>query len=464
MAGMADVVGAVIDRGASDWRIFQQNSSGTADIVVAGRWGAEKMVSVEVRLVHEDTSVPVAAHLNWQAARAGSDGTWSAVLKAVPAGGLYRLETHVRNEKNAPVVASQRGDMRHFLGVGDLWVIAGQSNSAGYGRGPAYDPPELGLHLFNNANRWTLATQPLNESTDTAHPRNREGANSGHGPWLHFARLIRRQVGIPIGLIQVSLGGSPLVSWNPTEPGDHPLYDLMLDAVKAVGGKVRGILWYQGCSDAGPEQASTYERRFIRAVRAWRKALKSPGLPVLTVQINRYFGPGDDNSILGWTILRDAQRLAARRIKNVTITPTLDLTLTDGIHISPGGNMLLGQRIAQAALAAVYGKKVDDRAPEPKSAKAADGRKTVVIAFENVTGRLDTIDPTAQPFRIEDSKGVVPIEKIQCAGASVHLFLGRPLSGKAVVHGAWGFNPPVVPCDMDRVMPMLGFYGLEVGG
>jgi hypothetical protein len=105
-------------------------------------------------------------------------------LSAIPAGGLYRLETRHQPGNQPAGEWAERGDMRHFLGVGDLWVIAGQSNSAGYGRGPVFDPPELGIHLFRNNGQWALATHPLNESTDTLHPVNRDGANTAHAPYI----------------------------------------------------------------------------------------------------------------------------------------------------------------------------------------------------------------------------------------------------------------------------------------
>jgi len=460
---MGDAVGAVIDQGVQDWQIFQQDRRGRADIAISGRWGSDKPATVEMRLVREDTAEPVAPHLDWQPARTKPDGTWSGTLKDVPAGGLYRLETHLRIGPKDPAEWGPRGDMRHMLGVGDLWIIAGQSNSAGFGRGPVYDPPELGLHVFNNAMRWAIATQPMNDSTDTAHPVNREASNPGHSPWLHFARTLKRRVGIPIGLVQVSLGGSGLCWWNPTEPGDHPLYDIMVAAVEAVGGGVRGVLWYQGCSDTGPDAAATYEKRFIAAVRAWRKAMRNPDLVVLTVQINRVTGVTDPNAERAWTILREAQHRVPHRLPRITVTPTLDLTLTDGIHLSPSGNLVLGQRVAQAALATVYGLDVYYRAPEPKTAKATDGGRTVEIEFEHVAGRMDTMDGSAQPFRVEDADGVVPVEKVEYTqSATVRLRLARPLAGKAAVHGAYGCNPPPAPMDMDRVMPMLGFYGVPI--
>jgi len=460
---MGDAVGAVIDQGVQDWQIFQQDRRGRADIAISGRWGSDKPATVEMRLVRENTAEPVAAHLDWQPTRTKPDGTWSGTLKDVPAGGLYRLETHLRIGPKDPAEWGPRGDMRHMLGVGDLWIIAGQSNSAGFGRGPVYDPPQLGLHVFNNAMRWMIATQPMNDSTNTAHPVNREASNPGHGPWLHFARTLKRRVGIPIGLVQVSLGGSGLCWWNPTEPGDHPLYDIMVAAVEAVGGGVRGVLWYQGCSDTGPDAAATYEKRFIAAVRAWRKAMRNPDLAVLTVQINRVTGVTDPNVERAWTILREAQRRVPRRLPRITVMPTLDLALTDGIHLSPSGNLALGQRVAQAALATVYGLDVYYRAPEPKTAKATDGGRTVEIEFEHVAGRMDTMDGSAQPFRVEDADGVVPVEKVEYTqSATVRLRLARPLVGKAAVHGAYGCNPPLAPMDMDRVMPMLGFYGVPI--
>ena len=468
---MTEIVGVVIDEGPTDWQIFQQDSRGVAEISVSGRWVCPsemggKAKGVDLRLMSVDTGGPAAPHLDWTAVRMRPDGTWSGSLKNVPAGGLYRLETHLRSTDNPAIEWSHRGDVRHFLGVGDLWVIAGQSNSAGYGRGATNDPPELGVHLFNNAMRWTLASHPLNESTDTAHPANREHANSGHSPWLHWARLVRREMGFPVGLIQTSLGGSPFWQWNPTEPGKDGgpvLYKTMLQVVAAAGGKVRGILWYQGESDCGPGAAETYRQRFVSAVRAWRKALKNPALPVCTVQLNRVFCPQEDQVDRDWSLVREAQRQVARRLKGTTVSPSLDLPLNDDIHTASSGNILLGERVAAAALGGVYGRAVSYLAPEPISARRSASARRINIEFANVAGRMETGCQTAVPFRVEDANGAVEVRRVEYPGGrKVRLHLGRRLLGKAVVHGAYGADPPPVPRDMPRVMPMLGFHGLPV--
>ncbi len=459
---MADNVGAIIEHGPADWQIFQQDAQGFATITVGGRWVIDAKGQVELRLVAEDTGVAVSHELDWHPAETRPDHTWSATLRA-PAGGLYRLETRFHQADNPAGEWNPRGDMRHFLGVGDLWVIAGQSNSAGYGRGPYNDPPELGVHLFRNSEQWALASHPLNESTDTRHPCNREGANSGHSPYIHFGRLLKQNLGHPIGLVQTSLGGSPLCMWNPAEPGDPILYNNMIHCIELVGGRVKGVLWYQGESETGDEKtAATAADRFINAVGAWRSALKNPELAVITVQLNRLLMSQDEKADRLWAIVRETQRQVPRRLKGVTVVPALDLSLSDGVHTSPAGNILLGERMARSALGAFYGKPIDYLAPDIQSAEAAAGRKTVELLFAPVTSRMDIIDLTGNPFRVEDEAGIVPIEKMVYAGNKVLLVLKRALSGRTVVHGGFGANPAAVPMDMERFIPMLGFYNVPV--
>ena len=459
---MAEQTGAIIERGPEDWRIVQQDDGGQGRIELGGRWRSETPGQVEVRLVWEDTGVAVAAGLDWKEALTGEDGTWEAVLDGIPAGGLYRLETRLRTAENPAGEWSPRGDMRHFLGVGDLWVIAGQSNSAGYGRGPCQDPPELGVHLLRNSERWALASHPMNESTDTRHPVNRETANPGHSPYLQFGRVLKRTLSHPVGLVQTALGGSPLTRWNPCEPGPADLFDNMVRCVARAGGKVRGILWYQGESDAGTDaDASTYARRFGQAAAAWREALSDPELPVLTVQLNRVHQPPDPDADRRWSQVREAQRQAARQTPGTAVVPALDLSLSDHIHTSPAGNMLLGERLARAALGLVYGRRVAWKAPDLARARRRGNR--VELEFKNVVSRMDTIDSEANSFRIEDETGEVSIaEVVYPQDHRIELILQRPLQGAARVHGGYGMAPATVPADMERFLPMLAFWGAEI--
>jgi len=292
---------------------------------------------------------------------------------------------------------------------------------------------------------------------------NREAANPGHSPYLHLGRLLVRSLGYPIGLVQTALGGSPLQAWNPAEPGGAVLYRNMVHCVELAGGRVKGILWYQGESDANRGPAETYLERFGQAVDAWRRALGDETLPVLTVQLNRHYAPTTPEMDRAWSIVREAQRQAARRIPGVYVIPTCDLPLSDLIHTSPGGNMLLAARLAQAALGGVYGRPVEYRAPDLQVAQRAKRGRMVELAFAPVTSRMDCMDITANCFCVEDEQGDVPVAQVIYLGdEKVRLRLERALVGKAVVHGAYGISPAMAPMDMERFVPMLGFYGAEI--
>ncbi len=456
-------IGVILTEGPEDWQIVQQDGEGVGQIVLAGRWLSETTGQVEVRLAWESTGAPVTAALDWSPAETEADGRWSATLANIPAGGLYRLETRFHTANNLAGEWSTRGDMRHFLGVGDLWVIAGQSNSAGYGRGPYEDAPELGVHVLRNSEHWALAAHPLNESTDTRHPVNREAANPAHSPYLHFARLLKRQLGHPIGLVQTALGGSPLQAWNPAEPGGAVLYRNMVHCVELAGGRVKGILWYQGESDANRGPAESYLQRFEQAVNTWREALGDLALPVLTVQLNRHYAPTTAEMDRAWSIVREAQRQAARRIPGVYVVPTFDLPLSDLIHTSPAGNMLLAERLAQVALGGVYGRPLEHRAPDLQAAQRTKAGRMVELTLAPVTSRMDCIDITANCFRVQDEQGEVPVAQVVYLGDDkVRLRLERGLAGQATVDGVYGLCPAMAPMDMERFMPMLGFYGAEV--
>lgn len=461
----SDQVGAIIEGGPADWQIVQQDGRGVGIVRLHGRWvrdvEAPDQGVVNVRVVYEATGGPVAADLDWRPADTRDDGTWAIELE-IPAGGLYRIETRYTAIGNLTPEWSTRGDMRHFVGVGDLWVIAGQSNSAGYGRGAIDDAPVLGVHVLRNSEQWALGTHPLNESTDTRHTANREGGNSGHSPYLQVGRALQSALGYPIGLIQTALGGSALGPWNPTEGGPTPLFDTMMHCIDVPGGRIRGIFWYQGESDAQDPLAMTYAERFQAAVGAWRAAVKDSGLPVLTVQLNRVNNPPNDVDDLNWAIVREAQRLVPHVLDGVVVVPALDLPLSDAIHTSPGGNLVLAERLAQAALGAVHGHPIGYLAPDI-SAVRQSGDRSLVLSFANVASRIDTIDVTARPFLVEDADGSVSVLKTTYPGdATAVLTLGRPLVGASCVHGGFGAAPSPVPLDIERSMPMLGFYGFPV--
>lgn len=453
--------GVILEQGPQDWQIVQQDRSGTADVRLGGRWLTPdkfREASVIVRVMDEAQLRPVTRALDWTAADTQKDGTWTARLRRIPAGGLYRIETALLLD-GGPVEWARRGDLRHHIGVGDVWVIAGQSNAAGYGKSPCTDPPEMGLHVFHACGEWRLATHPLSDSTGTQYPANREGANGSQSPFLAFARTLKQALGYPIGLIPAALGGSGLSSWVRGVNGD--LFENMLAYIRDSGGGCRGMVWYQGESDTGPEQRKVYAKRFTQMVKDFRRTLRKPDLPVITAQLNRYIGEPYDRPVHeGWEAIRETQRQLARRIRGVEVVSTLDLGLSDGIHNHSSANLVLGERMAAAALGAVFGRDVKHRCPDLKrvTRPSADA---IELAFEHVDTRLhfENNIPEQFPFAVRDRAGAVPVKAWKMQGKNgIRLELGRPIQGPATVTGAPTACPPaVVPFDLCGYLPMLAF-------
>jgi hypothetical protein len=387
-----------------------------------------------------------------------ADGTWTGQVDRLPAGGLYRLETILQLD-DGPIEWGRRGDMVHHLGVGDVWVITGQSNSSGYGKTPITDGPELGLHLFHASGKWTLATHPLSDSTGSRYTPNREGANGSHSPYLQFARVLKRELGYPIGLIPAALGGSPMKAW--LRSVDGILFKNMLRYVEDAGTQVRGVLWYQGESDTADTERGLYLERFRELVADFRQAFHRPDLPVITCQLNRYVGEAFSRPVHRyWELMREIQRQAAHTIPGVSVISTLDLTLSDGIHNDSRSNLVIGDRMAAAALGTTYHRPVKHRHPDLVEARLA-APTVVELTFANVDMRLhfEVNIPEQFPFELRDSQGVVPVAKWQIVGGrNFRLELARAPVGETTVVGAPTACPPVnVPFDLCGYRPMLAF-------
>ena len=460
--------GVIIREGAMDWQIFQQEDDGRADIPLAGEYypvnlpeGAQ--ATVWARVVHESTGEEI---VPWTQGETPDDRTWRLVLRGVPAGGLYRLETQLRTGNPE---ALNRGDMIFHVGVGDVFLIAGQSNAAGRCKDPVNDPPEPGVHVRRNSGKWDMATPMMNETTDTRYTGHYEPRSPGYSPYMHFGKYLKEALGYPIGLIPSASGGSPLRQWNPAQDGD--LYENMLNILRDYGGKLKAVAWYQGCADGFEYSGDDYLERFSHFVSCVRRDLNQPDLPFLTVQINRCTFQTSPEFDEHWGKVREAQRQAAKVLDHVTVVPSIDLKLYDYIHNSAASGLMVAERSAKAALGTIYGREdVEWRAPEVGSVRRI-GDKRLRMEFKNVVRGLNMFMMPAEllPFTIVDGEGEIKIlsyEQVETvhemSEPALTLTLEREPREGAVIHGAWQMNPTgLIPCDWGG-QPMLAFYGLPI--
>jgi len=327
---------------------------------------------------------------------AGSLGTQSpklvdGKLTGVPVGGPYVINCRVKLEKST--VTTSIGPVF----VGDLWVLAGQSNMEGVGDLIDVAPPHPRVMLLGMDGKWARAEEPLHwliDSPDPVHsgdPKTRPERSAqthktrtkGSGLGLPFAVAMAEATGIPVGLVACAHGGTSMAQWNPAlkEQGGGSLYGSMLRQVKLAGGKVKGVLWYQGESDAlsGPETSKSYQRVFTDFIASVRSDLSQPELPFYYIQIGRFVTGADPK---GWNTVQEAQRLIPERVPNTAVVSVIDLELDDPIHVGTHGLIQAGRRLARIAQRELFGR---IGATTPTLERVTKGpNNTLVVKFKGV--------------------------------------------------------------------------------
>jgi sialate O-acetylesterase len=125
------------------------------------------------------------------------------------------------------------------------------------------------------------------------------------------------------------------------------LYNAMIHPLVPYG--MRGVLWYQGESNAG--RAYQYRSSFPLMIEDWRKQWDEE-LPFLFVQLSSYGNNESSNKGSEWAELREAQTMTLR-LPRTGMAVTTDIGDADDIH--PTNKQDVGRRLAGLALQEVYG-------------------------------------------------------------------------------------------------------------
>ena len=274
------------------------------------------------------------------------------------------------------------------------------------------EAPSDRVNVFRMRHEWDNAAEPLHrlyESTDSVHllgqPQlSREEADmrvsretKGAGLGLPFAKQMVARTGVPIGLVPVAHGGTSMDQWSPDQrdKGEASLYGSMLKSLKAGGGKVTGMLWYQGESDTGtPQTAEAFPAKVTRFVEALREDAGDPKLPFYFVQIGCFAYPHADPT--GWNAVQEHQRQLGETIPHAGVAASVDLALDDAIHIGTPGLKTLGARLANLAIGEV------NRGPRFDKLEPFAGGLRVV--YKEVNGRLFPEDRVSG-YSIRDASG-----------------------------------------------------------
>ena len=383
---------------------------------------------------------------------------------------------------------------------GDVWVLAGQSNMQGAGRTPDTIINKQ-IWMMNLDDTWRIAESPLHRIFEARAPayhiafhqlygdpqktmektreffkeqrsKSRENPIGGVGPGLYFARHLNAATGHSIGLIPCALGGSTISQWDPAGKihGDSSLYGGMINRIQSAGPEnIKGLLWYQGESEAMRGLSETYEEKLLNFIDSFRKDINRPDLPVIIVQIGRFLIQ-DLSMNSHWEVLRNSQLKVINERNNVYITTGIDLELDDCVHFSTIGNERLGTRLGEIALTNIYnleghGDQIIPHSLELKK-DSLSGSHYLLLHYEGVTGKLKA-DGVVSCFEIRFgteiriSHVISKVVTDPCDPAGLRLYLSAlPDEPVNLVCGA-GTNPHMNITD-SRDMPVPAFGPVEV--
>ena len=344
--------------------------------------------------------------------KADGEGRWKILLEP--------LKANAAGRDLVVQVAAERTVIRDVL-VGEVWFAGGQSNMDYRVGGMARRLAE-GRALVKAAELPSIRFRKINESNS---PSPQEDLKRGGG-WVVcsprsvagfsavayvFAQRLHLELGVPVGVMDCSWGGTPIEPYIPIEAfKGHPTLERLgelgkagdIAGVRALAGgtyarsaawlagaiyngriapvapyAIRGAIWYQAESNCGRgEDPRDYAHKMRALIRGWRGVWGRKSLPVYFVQLPQW-------PSYAWTWMREEQRRALDE-PGTGMAVTIDLDYAN--HIHPPNKIDVGERLARWPLAKVYSRKVPVSGPLFRGVELRAGK--AVVSFLHAGGGL----------------------------------------------------------------------------
>jgi sialate O-acetylesterase len=342
--------------------------------------------------------------------------------------------------------------------VGEVWICSGQSNmefalaSSWQGKEAVENSADSGLHLFKVAH--TASAVPLEETKGAWEECGPATSGSFSAVGYFFGAKLRKDLNVPVGLIKSGWGGTRAEAWTsraaimetfgytgildnysmPAVNQPAALYQGMINPLMPYA--IRGVIWYQGEANAG--RAWKYKTLFPAMIKCWRENWGQGDFPFLFVQLAPYMKRSDAPQESTWAELREAQLETSLNVPNTAMAVITDVG--EELDIHPKKKAPVGERLASAAEALSYGKKIIYGGPLYKSMKVEGGR--AVISFTSIGRGLEARDGELTGWTICGADRKFVNAKAEIAGETVVVSSPEVVEPVAVRYG-W-YNFPVV--------------------
>lgn len=373
---------------------------------------------------------------------ANEEGKWVATFPALPAGGPYR----------AKFVSGEKRVVLEDILVGEVWLCSGQSNMYFQLKQDAQGKNEM-LPSEKNITLRFLKMNPVSETDNDAwdssilrkvnelqyfsgawHRCDSNNAKEFSAVAYYFGTQLQKELGVPIGLIEIAVGGSPAESWMDRYTMEHddllvneltkwrtsdflmpwvreradtnlklatnklqrhpyqPCYNFDAGIRHFVNFTIAGVIWYQGESNA--HNAELYEHVFPQLVKSWRSQWGYE-FPFYYVQLSSINRPS-------WTYFRYMQSKLTKMVPNSGMAVSSDVGNPTNVH--PTNKKPVGERLARLALHYTYQKKnIVPSGPVPL--KAVKSGNSIIISFNFENGLRTADGKPLRGFTLMDEQG-----------------------------------------------------------
>lgn len=212
------------------WQVFQRKSRYEGEIFLSGRIALD-FDKLMVRI----SGKSLKGRLPGKWINVNSETTTNSFSSSIPVtpGGWYRVD--LRAFKGNKIIASATVEN---VGVGEVFVGAGQSNSTNCGQEPIKQTS--GMVSSFGGEFWRIADDPQ------PGPKDRTGGGSYYPA---FGDALYAKYRVPIGVAVTGYGGTSVTQWQPEDP--MGLFPWMMTRIYKLGPNgFRAVLWHQGEADA----------------------------------------------------------------------------------------------------------------------------------------------------------------------------------------------------------------------
>lgn len=278
-----------------------------------------------------------------QKVAADDSGKWLVELQPQKADGQVRT---IKIAGNNEIVLSD-------VLVGEVWIGSGQSNmewplnNTIGGEQAIADANQPNIRLYHVPK--VHADQPESDIQADWSPCTSETVPKFSAVLYHFGRILSDELGVPIGLINSSWGGSPIEPWTIKDGRSGGMYNAMIAPLTNLS--VQGVIWYQGETNVMQKNEFAYADKMKDLIEGWRSAFDDDNLEFFYVQIAPWSGRYEPGQL---PALWEAQ-VATLELPLTGMAVTTDLVDNiDDIH--PRNKLDVASRLSRWALAETYGR------------------------------------------------------------------------------------------------------------